>query len=44
VVLGASAFAAKRIVLLPDAAERDGLRQLRVWLRWRGTHGSGSRA
>ncbi len=29
----------RRVILLADSAEPDGLRRLRVWLRWRGTPG-----
>jgi len=33
--LGASGRRARSVVLLPDCAAADELRQLRVWLRWR---------
>ncbi len=33
--LGGNAHAARSVVLLPDCAAAEDLRQLRVWLRWR---------
>jgi membrane-bound toxin of toxin-antitoxin system len=33
---------ARRLVLLPDSVERDGLRRLRVWLRWPGQQDAGN--
>ncbi len=36
--LGAGAHAPRSVVLLPDCAAAEDLRQLRVWLRWRLSH------
>ena len=35
VILGAGGRRRRSLVLLPDAAEAEELRRLRVWLRWR---------